>query len=85
MRSIDDIMRERVDSLDMSRGEQLANIQELLSNLYPGKVRARRLQRQVLTIETPSSAVANDLRLRREELLDKFADMEVVDIKISIG
>jgi hypothetical protein len=85
MRSIDDIMRDRVDSLDMSRGEQLANIQELLSNLYPGKVRARRLQRQVLTIETPSSAVANDLRLRREELLDTFADMEVVDIKISIG
>jgi hypothetical protein len=85
MRSIDDIMRDRVDSLDMSRGEQLANIQELLSNLYPGKVRARRLQRKVLTIETPSSAVANDLRLRREELLDKFADMEVVDIKISIG
>ncbi len=84
MRSIDDIMRERVDSLDVGRADTLAAIQEVLHELYPGKVRARRLQSGVLTIETPSATVANDLRLRQEELLERLQTHEIVGIKISI-
>lgn len=77
-------MRGRVDSLDMGREDQLAAIQEILHDLYPGKIRARRLQSGVLTIETPSATVANDVRLRQEELLGKMREFEIISLKITI-
>lgn len=85
MKSINEIMRGRVDSLDMGREDQLAAIQEILHDLYPGKIRARRLQSGVLTIETPSATVASDVRLRQEELLERLDQYSVVQFKVAIS
>lgn len=85
MDSLNDIIRNRADNLDLGRGDQLATAQEVLNELYPGKVRAKRLAGGVLTITTPSAAVASDLRLQQTLLLDKLTEQEVTQLKIQIG
>lgn len=85
MDSLNDIIRNRADNLDLGRGDQLAVAQEVLNELYPGQVRAKRLAGGVLTITTPSAAVASDLRLQQTLLLDKLAEQEVDQLKIQIG
>ena len=84
MNSLDDILQSKADSLDLQRGDQLAQIQEVLNALYPGKTRAKSLQDGVLTITTPSSSVANDVRLRENELLEKTSVYGAQEIKVKI-
>lgn len=85
MDSLNDIIRNRADNLDLGRGDQLAVAQEVLNELYPGQVRAKRLAGGVLTITTPSAAVASDLRLQQTVILDKLTEQEVAQLKIQIG
>lgn len=85
MDSLNDIIRNRADNLDLGRGDQLAVAQEVLNELYPGQVRAKRLVGGVLTITTPSAAVASDLRLQQTLILDKLTEQEVAQLKIQIG
>lgn len=85
MDSLNDIIRNRADNLDLGRGDQLAVAQDVLNELYPGQVRAKRLAGGVLTITTPSAAVASDLRLQQTLILDKLAEQEVAQLKIQIG
>lgn len=85
MKSIDDVLRQQTDQIDLGRGDQLSKIQEVLNKLYPGKVRARKLKDGVLTVNTPSSAVAGDLRLSQEKILKRLEDYEITSLKISIG
>lgn len=84
MKSLNDIIRIRADSLNMGRENQLEVAQRVLNDLYPGKTRARRLKSGVLTIETPSAAVANDVRLQQEEILKRCEDQDIQSIKIRI-
>lgn len=85
MKSLNDIIRSRADSLDMGRENQLEAAQRVLNDFYPGKTRARRLKSGVLTIETPSATIANDLRLQQEELLEKMQECDVTALKITIN
>lgn len=85
MNSLDDIIHDRADSFDMERGGYLARAQEVLNELYPGQVRAKRLQEGVLTITTPSASVASDLRLQQTRLLDRLAEHDISQLKIQIG
>lgn len=84
MKSLDDIMRGRADSLDFSREDQLEAVQGVLNELYPGKARAKRLQDGILTITTPSATVANDLRFRQEELQTRLEQHNITRFKIAI-
>ena len=88
MKHIDEIMKQKAESLDLGRGDQLAEIQEVLNGIYPGRVRAKQLQNGVLTITTPSSAVASDLRLQQVYVLKKIKNnknnVSIMRIKISV-
>lgn len=85
MKHIDEIMKQKAASLDLDRGDQLVQIQEVLNGIYPGRVRAKQLQDGVLTITTPSSAVANDVRLQQEVILGKVGDFGVDSLRVKIG
>lgn len=85
MRSLDEIMHNRANSLDLSREDKLISAQHILNELYPGKTRAKRLQDGILTVTTPSAAVAGDLRLQQNQVLDKLTDLDISQLKIQIG
>lgn len=85
MDNINDILQSRADDLNLDRGSKLVAIQEVLNKKYPGKVRAKNLNDGELTITTPSSAVANDLRLSQSSLLKQLEKQQVESIRIKIG
>ncbi|MEX0749009.1 MAG: DciA family protein [Candidatus Saccharimonadales bacterium] len=84
MMNLDDILKARADSFDLERGDQLAAIQEVLNEKYLGRVRAKKLQDGLLSISTPSSAVANDIRLRQVGLIKRLKKFEITEIKVRI-
>lgn len=85
MRSLDEIMRNRANSLDLSREDKLESAQSVLNELYPGKARAKSLQEGVLTITTPSAIVANDVHLQQTQILEKLKNYDINRLKITIG
>ncbi len=85
MDNISDILQSRADDLDLERGGQIAAIQEILNRKYPGKVRAKSLNDGLLTITTPSSSVASDIRLSQSQLIKQLNNYQVESIKIKIG
>jgi hypothetical protein len=73
--------RKRVE-LGMDREDILSRIQTLLDIWYPGQVRARRLHQGVLRLETASSSVAGELRMRQLELLET---VKLSDTRLAIS
>ena len=55
--------------LGMDREDDLAGVQQLLDEWYPGQARAKRVHQGVLRVVTPNAAVASELRMRQIELL----------------
>jgi hypothetical protein len=63
--------------LGLDRADDLARVQSVLDEWYPGRARARRLHQGVLRVVTPTASVASELRMRQLELLQRCALAEV--------
>ena len=85
MNSLNDMLQKRVDDFDMGRGDTLSSIQEVINKKYMGRVRAKKLQDGVLTLSTPSSVVASNLRMAQVSLKKQLNQYEIKDIRIQIG
>lgn len=81
MNNLGDYLDKRLKDLDMSRADDLAQIQKLLDEWYPGKCRAQKLQDGKLTISTTSSSVANELRFKQNEIISFCPTVEKVIIR----
>lgn len=84
MLNADDYFVKKRLKLGMDRGETLAQTQALLDGWYPGQARAKSLNNDVLTIVTPSSVVASELRLRQVELLQAIARLGLTNVRLAI-
>lgn len=84
MKPLKDLLGQQASRLDLQRAEALTDIQTVLNGLYPGRTRAKKLQNDILTITTPSAAVAADLRLRQREILKKLSEYQISTIKLII-
>lgn len=71
--------------LGMDRADSLADIQAVLDDWYPGRVRAKQLHQGVLRLVTPAATVAGDLRLRQMELIARFPTLEITRLQIGIA
>ncbi len=85
MKSIDDVLKSRVEDFDMERGDSLAGIQDILNKNYMGRVRAKKIKDGLLTITTPSSVVANELRLAQVKIKKQLKDYGVEEVRIQIN
>jgi hypothetical protein len=83
MLEAEDYFTKKRAQLGFERVDQLAAIQVLLDDWYPGQTRAKSLNGGVLQLITASSVVAGELRLRQVELLAKFK--EVKRLRILVG
>lgn len=81
MNNLGDYLDKKAQRLDLGRGDELARIQELLDNWYPGKCRAQKLNDGKLTITTTSSSVANELRFKTKDILAHNSDITKVIIR----
>jgi hypothetical protein len=72
--------------LGFDRVDQLAAVQAWCDTHYPGQVRVKQLHQGTLRLVTPSSTVANDLRMRQTELLNAVTFNDpVTRLQISIS
>jgi hypothetical protein len=78
-----DYLARRAEELGLDRADDLDRVQQVLDTWYPGQARAKLLHRGVLRVITPSSAVAQDLRLRQIEFLGA-CNIKQVRLAISI-
>jgi hypothetical protein len=78
-----DYFKRKAQELGLDRADDLARVQALLDEWYPGLARARRLHRGVLWVITPSSGVASELRMRQLEVMEAVSDPEA-RIRITI-
>ncbi len=81
MNNLGDYLNKKSQQLDLGRGDELAQIQQIVDAWYPGKVRAQSLNNGRLTLITTSSSVANDLRFKSQQLQAKFSDITKVIIR----
>jgi len=82
MGEMDDYLTRKRDQLGLDRADQLVDIQAVLDSWYPGKTRAKSLNKGVLQIVTPSSVMASELRMRQVELVAKLQDVSSIKIGI---
>ena len=82
MGEMDDYLTRKRDQLGLDRADQLFDIQAVLDSWYPGKTRAKSLNKGVLQIVTPSSVMASELRMRQVELVAKLQDVSSIKIGI---
>jgi hypothetical protein len=80
-----DYLQKKAAELGLERGDQLAEIQAYLDELYPGQCRAASLNDGVLKITTSSASLASELRMRQTQLVQKLADRQVQDLIIQIA
>lgn len=87
MDGINDYLKKRASELGLERADTLAQIQEYLDTLYPGKCRAASLNDGVLRIITSNSSIASELRFRQIKLKNYIKDMgiELKRLVITIG
>lgn len=71
-------------ALGMDRQDTLSRVQMVLDEWYPGRARARRLHQRVLRVETASSSVAGELRLRQVELLARLEGVVEAGTRLSV-
>lgn len=81
MNNLGDYLDKKAQKLDLGRGDELAQIQELLDKWYPGKVRAQSLNNGKLVIVTTSSSLANELRFKTNQIMQVFSDITKVIIR----
>ena len=81
MNNLGGYLEKKAQKLDLGRGDELAQVQNLLDKWYPGKVRAQSLNKGKLMIVTTSSSVANELRFKNNELLAISSDITKVIIR----
>ncbi len=81
MNNLGDYLDKKAQKLDLGRGDGLAQVQNLLDEWYPGKVRAQKIHQGKLTIVTTSSSVANELRFKSDQLMAVSADITKVIIR----
>jgi hypothetical protein len=79
-----DYFEQKRRELGMAREDDLARVQSVLEQWYPGRARAKRLHQGVLRVMTPSASVAAALRMRQMELLE-VCKLEGVRLAISVG
>lgn len=78
MNNLDDYLSKKAQQLDLGREAELIKIQQLLDEKYPGKARAKKIQNNILYIQTTSSSVANELRFNQQRyLLDGITKMVI--------
>lgn len=82
MKDLGDYLNKKARDLGLDRQEVLADVQDKLDEMYPGKARAKSLNDGVLRITTSSSAVASEIRLKQGEFTNN-KDVQKVVIKIS--
>jgi hypothetical protein len=83
MTDMDDYLARKRDQLGMGRADELTTIQAALDSWYPGQARAKSLNKGILQIVTPSSAVASELRMRQVELIIKLDQVDRIKIIIN--
>lgn len=81
MNNLGEYLGKKAQNLDLGRGDDLAQVQKLLDEWYPGKVHAQSLNKGKLTIVTTSSSLANELRFKTNELLAVSSDITKVIIR----
>lgn len=81
MNNLGNYLNKKAKSLDLGRGDELIQVQKLLDEWYPGKVRAHSLNNGKLTLVTISSSVANELRFKTTELMAVSSDISKVIIR----
>ena len=82
MGDMDDYLARKRDQLGLNRVDQLVGIQAVLDSWYPGKVRAKSLNKSLLQLVTASSTVAGELRMRQVELLALLPEVEKLRVSI---
>lgn len=84
---MNDYLKKRAGELGLDRADTLAQVQEYLETLYPGKCRAASLNDGVLRIVTSNSSIASELRFRQIQLKNhiKSLDIEIKRLVITIG
>ena len=83
MGEMDDYLTRKRDQLGLDRADQLVDIQAVLDSWYPGKTRAKSLNKGVLQIVTPSSVVASELRMRQVELVASLEGVQTLKLTIA--
>jgi hypothetical protein len=81
MNNLGDYLGKKAQKLDLGRGDDLAQVQKMLDEWYPGKVRAQSLNNGKLVVVTTSSSIANELRFKTSELLAISSDITKVIIR----
>lgn len=71
MNNLGDYLNKKTQELDLGREDALADIQAKLDAKYPGKARAKKIQNNVLYIQTTSSSVASELRFSKDQYLSE--------------
>ena len=81
MNNLGDYLEKKAQKLDLGRGDELVQVQKMLDDWYPGKVRAQSLNNGKLTIVTTSSSLANELRFKTDDLKALSSDITKVIIR----
>ena len=76
-----DYFERKRKELRLDRGDTLGRVQQWLDARYPGKVRAKSLNRDILRLVTPSSSLAGELRMTQVAFLQA---VELPDVKLAI-
>jgi hypothetical protein len=85
MNDLRDYLQKKAAELGLERGDQLAEIQVYLDELYPGQCRAASLNDGVLKITTPNASVASELRMGQTQLLVDLKHYEVLQLRLSVA
>lgn len=75
MNNLGDYLEDRAKQLDLSRADELAAIQATLDGWYPGKTKAKSLQKGVLVVWVNSSVLANELRYKQADVVSKHPEV----------
>jgi hypothetical protein len=67
----EDYFAKKRAELGLDRQDDLARVQIILEEWYPGRAKAKRWHQGTLRVVTPSSSVASELRMRQIELLER--------------
>ena len=81
MNNLGDYLGKKAQQLDLGRQGDLARVQSLLDDWYPGKVKAQSLNKGKLTVVTTSSSVANELRFKTAQIQQASPDINKVIIR----
>jgi hypothetical protein len=81
MNNLGDYLDKKAQQLDLGRQDDLARVQSLLDDWYPGKVKAHSLNNGKLTVVTTSSSIANELRFKTNLLVAVNSDITKVIIR----